>query len=128
MLVRLAIVIVALGAVVLLASSRSHFDACQGARTTVFGVTLGKRPVTDQAAALRTIRTECRDGSALAFASAALQRQGRTAQAVRYARLATRREPDNVQGWSALAVAARRSDPGLARRAQARSLALSPIQ
>lgn len=49
-------------------------------------------------------------------------------QAVQTFRGVVEGEPDNLQGWLALAIAARRSDPALARRANRRADELNPIR
>jgi hypothetical protein len=56
-----------------------------------------------------------------------LLRTGHPARAVALLRSLVREEPENADYWLALAVAARRVDPGLSARARTRVRALSPV-
>lgn len=58
--------------------------------------------------------------------SQAQTRAGDSAAGVAIAESVTRAEPENVDAWVVLGLAARRADPALARLAQAKELHLAP--
>ena len=113
MVVRLAIVLVAVAAIVLLGSRLRDHDRCDSARAAV-----GQR--TDE------LTASCRDPDVIASASAVLLAAGDNDQAVRLARESVRREPESFVGWVALGLALRDRDPAGARRALERARALNP--
>ena len=106
MAVRLAIVLVAAAAIVLLGSRLRDHDRCDSAR--------GGR------GARGALTSSCRDPDVIASASALLA-AGRRAERLRLARESVRREPRSFVGWVALGLALRDRDPaGVAARAGAR--------
>ena len=113
MAVRLAIVVVAAAAIVLLGSRLRDHDRCDAAQ----------HPVATHIAALTST---CRDPDVIAGASAQLLGVGNTKQGLRLARESVRREPASFIGWVALGLALRDRDPEASRAALARAKALNP--
>lgn len=111
---------------VLVAARRDH-QACDRARQDLFGAVLGTVPADREAPALEALGDRCRGSEGLVAASGALLRQGRRADAVAFARRATREEPESATAWNALAVTARGREPAVAADAAARARALSPL-
>ena len=111
--VRLAIVVVAVAAIVLLGSRLRDHDRCDSARAAV-------------AAHVDALASTCRDPDIVAGASAQLLTAGRRADGLRLARESVRREPASFIGWVALGLALRDRDPAGSRRALARAKALNP--
>jgi hypothetical protein len=111
--VRLAIVLVATAAVVLLGSRLRDHDRCDSARAAV-------------AAHVDALASSCRDPDVVAGASAQLLTAGKRADGLRLARESVRREPASFIGWVALGLALRDRDPAGSRRALARAKELNP--
>jgi hypothetical protein len=111
--VRLAIVLVATAAVVLLGSRLREHDRCDSARAAV-------------AAHVDALASSCRDPDVVAGASAQLLTAGKRADGLRLARESVRREPASFIGWVALGLALRDRDPAGSRRALARAKELNP--
>ena len=113
MAVRLAIVVVAAAAIVLLASRLRDHDRCDSAAAAV-------------ATHVRALTSSCRDPDVIAGASAQLLAAGQRDAGLRLARESVRREPESFIGWVALGLALRDSDPAGSGRALARAKALNP--
>ena len=113
MAVRLAIVVVAAAAIVLLGSRLRDHDRCDSARTAV-------------ATHIGALASSCRDPDLIAGASAQLLTAGRRDSGLRLARESVRREPESFIGWVALGLALRDRDPAGSRRALARAKELNP--
>jgi hypothetical protein len=111
--VRLAIVVLAAAAIVLLGSRLRDHDRCRSAQTAT-------PPRIGQ------LTSTCRDPDVIAGASAALVASGAREQGLRLARESVRREPESFIGWVALGLALRDRDPAGARTALARAKALNP--
>jgi hypothetical protein len=111
--VRIAIVVLAVGAVVVLATRLRDHDRCEGARANV-------------AARIATLEQACRDPDVVAGASAALVAAGQRDRGLALARESVRREPRSFIAQVALALALRDRDPAAAQRAVARAKALNP--
>jgi hypothetical protein len=111
--VRVAIVLVAVAAIVLLGSRLRDHDRCDSARAAV-GQRTGE------------LITSCRDPDVIASASAVLLAGGQPDQAVRLARESVRREPQSFVGWVAMGLTLRDRDPAGSRAALARAKALNP--
>jgi hypothetical protein len=111
--VRVAIVLVAVAAIVLLGSRLRDHDRCDSARAAV-GQRTGE------------LITSCRDPDVIASASAVLLAGGQPDQAVRLARESVRREPESFVGWVAMGLTLRDRDPAGSRAALARARALNP--
>jgi hypothetical protein len=111
--VRLAIVLVAVAAVVLLGSRLRDHDRCDSARAAV-GQRTGE------------LTTRCRDPDVIASASAVLLAAGQRDRAVALARESVEREPDSFVGWVAMGLTLRERDPAASRAALARAKALNP--
>ena len=111
--VRLAIVLVAAAAVVLLGSRLRDHDRCDSARAAVV-------------AHVDALASSCRDPDIVAGASAQLLTAGKRADGLRLARESVRREPASFIGWVALGLALRDRDPAGSRRALARAKELNP--
>jgi hypothetical protein len=112
-LVRLAIVVVAVGAIVLLGTRLREHDACQSAQE-------------GSAVDVAKLSANCRDPDVLASASFLLVTAGKRADGERLAQESVRREPDSFAGWVAVALAQRDRNSPQARRAVARAKALNP--
>jgi len=110
---RIAIVVLAVGAVALLATRLREHDRCDSARADVI----------HRSAALTDA---CRDPDVLAGAAAALVAAGRGERGLALARESVAREPRSFAGWVAVGLAQRDRDPAAARRALARAKALNP--
>ena len=113
MAVRLAIVVLAAAAIVLLGSRLRDHDRCDAARAAV-------------AQHVGELTSSCRDPDVIAGASVVLRAGGKADQGLRLARESVRREPESFVGWVALGLALRDRDPDGARRALARAKALNP--
>jgi hypothetical protein len=100
---RLAIVVVAVAAIVLLGSRLRDHDRCDSARAAV-GQRTGE------------LTASCRDPDVIASASAVLLA----------ARESVRREPESFVGWVAMGLTLRDRDPAGSRAALARAKALNP--
>lgn len=111
--VRLAIVLVAAAAVVLLGSRLRDHDRCDSARAAV-------------AAHVDALASSCRDPDVVAGASAQLLTAGKRADGLWLARESVRREPASFIGWVALGLALRDRDPAGSRRALVRAKELNP--
>ena len=111
--VRIAIVAVAVAAIVLLASRLRDHDRCDSAIAAV-------------ATHVGALTSSCRDPDLIAGASAQLITAGRRDTGLRLARESVRREPESFIGWVALGLALRDRDPAGSRRALARAKALNP--
>jgi hypothetical protein len=112
-ILRIAIVAVAVAAIVLLGSRLRDHDRCDSAQAAV-------------ATHVAVLTASCRDPDVIAGASAALLNAGRRADGLRLARESVRREPDSFIGWVALGLALRDRDAAGSRRALARAKALNP--
>ena len=113
MVVRLAIVVVAAAAIVLLGSRLRDHDRCDSALAAV-------------ATHVGALTSSCRDPDVIAGASAQLLAAGKRDAGLRLARESVRREPASFIGWVALGLALRDRDPAGSRRALARAKALNP--
>lgn len=113
MAVRLAIVLVAAAAIVLLGSRLRDHDRCDSARAAVVQRT-------------GELVASCRDPDLVAGASAQLLAAGKRDEAVRLARESVRREPESFIGWVAMGLTLRDRDPAGSRAALARAKALNP--
>jgi hypothetical protein len=111
--VRIAIVVLAVGAVAVLATRLRDHDRCEAARANV-------------TARVATLTDACRDPDVVAGASAALVAAGQRDRGLALARESVRREPRSFIGWVALGLALRDRDPAGAQRAVARAKALNP--
>jgi hypothetical protein len=111
--VRLAIVLVAAAAIVLLGSRLRDHGRCDSARTAV-------------ATHVGVLASSCRDPDVVAGASAQLLAAGKRDAGLRLARESVRREPASFIGWVGLGLALRDRDPAGSRRALARAKALNP--
>jgi len=111
--VRLAIVLVAAAAIVLLGSRLREHGRCDSARTAV-------------ATHVGVLASSCRDPDVVAGASAQLLAAGKRDAGLRLARESVRREPASFIGWVGLGLALRDRDPAGSRRALARAKALNP--
>jgi hypothetical protein len=111
--VRLAIVVVAAAAIVLLGTRLRDHDRCDSALTAV-------------ATHTGALISSCRDPDVVAGASAQLLTAGKRDAGLRLARESVRREPASFIGWVALGLALRDRDPAGSRRALARAKALNP--
>jgi hypothetical protein len=110
---RIAIVVLAVGAVAVLATRLRDHERCENARANVV-----------QRAA--TLEQACRDPDVVAGASAALVAAGQRDRGLALARESVRREPRSFTARVALALALRDRDPAGAQRAVARAKALNP--
>lgn len=113
MAVRLAIVVVAAAAIVLLGSRLRDHDRCDSARAAVVQRTA-------------ELSASCRDPDVIASASAVLLAAGQRDRAVALARESVEREPDSFVGWVAMGLTLRDRDPAASRAALARAKALNP--
>jgi hypothetical protein len=111
--VRVAIVLVAVAAIVLLGSRLRDHDRCDSARAAV-------------ATHVGTLSSSCRDPDIVAGASAQLLTAGKRADGLRLARESVRRERASFIGWVALGLALRDRDPAGSWRALARAKKLNP--
>jgi hypothetical protein len=111
--VRLAIVLVAAAAIVLLGSRLRDHDRCDSARAAV-------------ATHVGAVASSCRDPDVVAGASAQLLTAGKRADGLRLARESVGRAPASFIGWVALGLALRDRDPAGSRRALARAKELNP--
>jgi hypothetical protein len=111
--VRLAIVVVAAAAIVLLGSRLRDHDRCDSALEAV-------------ATHVGALTSSCRDPDTVAGASAQLLTAGKRADGLALARESVRREPASFIGWVALGLALRDRDPAGSRQALARAKALNP--
>jgi hypothetical protein len=111
--VRIAIVVVAAAAIVLLGSRLRDHDRCDDAQAAV-------------ATHVAQLTSSCRDPDVIAGASAALLTAGKRDEGLRLARESVRREPDSFIGWVAVGIALRDRDPASSRRALARAKELNP--
>src|SRR5258706_1050667 len=98
MFVRLVAVVLAAGAVILLATRMRDHDRCEAARAAI-------------PPRIGTLTAACRDPDVLAGASAALLASGARDQGLSLARDSVRREPESFIGWVALGPALRERDP-----------------
>ena len=113
MAARLAIVLLAVAAIVLLGSRLREHGRCDSARADV-----GRRA--------GELAASCGDPDVIASASAVLLAAGKRNEAVRLARESVRREPDSFAGWVAVGLTLRDRDPVRSRAALARAKALNP--
>ena len=67
------------------------------------------------------------DTRPIVFEAGLLERRGLHRRAIALLRTVVAREPSNLTAWTLLAIAAQSTDPALARRAVARSVALNPL-
>ena len=111
--VRLAILVVAAAAIVLLASRLRDHERCDSAVTAV-------------ATHVGALTSSCRDPDLIAGASAQLLTAGKRDEGLRLARDSVRREPESFIGWVALGLALRNDDPAGSRRALAHAKQLNP--
>jgi hypothetical protein len=119
-LVRVALIVACIAAVVFLAGRLHQQRRCDAASRTVFVA-----PATSGAQVVARVR-RCRDPEALANAAAALAGAGRHTQALALALAAVRRAPRDFAAWVGLALVERASAPALAARAEGRARALNP--
>jgi tetratricopeptide (TPR) repeat protein len=122
LLVLTAAVVLAGFAAITLSDTRACREDSKMLARFAFGA---DEPITD--GFVDELPERCRGARALATASVTLTRRGRSAQAVRLADEAIRREPRNHEGWIALAAALRsRGLEEAADRAQREALRLNP--
>jgi len=128
---RVAVVVVAIGASYFLLASRDSEAACKDAYDRVFATSGGFEPLAGLEPAIDDLRRDC-DGATglLAAAETIRQASGRRPQlaplAVDLARESTKIEPDNYIAWATLAVALGPSDADAARAALAHARELNP--
>jgi hypothetical protein len=126
-LVRGALIVACIAAVVFLAGRLHQQRRCDGAQRALFALAVrGQTPPGGVPATLTRLRGSCRGGDALAAASGALALARRPALALGVAREAVRREPRDFAAWVALSQALAGRDPAAAARAAARAKALNP--
>jgi hypothetical protein len=119
MFVRLVAVVLAAGAVIVLATRLRDHDRCRAAQTAISSS--GPRPAT-----IATLSSACRDPDVIAGASALLLVAGAREEGTRLAREAVQREPASFIGWVALAQGLGDRDAAGARAAVRRARALNP--
>jgi hypothetical protein len=128
---RVAVVVVAVGASYFLLAGRESDAACNDAHDRVFATSGGFEPPAGLEPAIDDLRREC-DGATglLAAAETIRQASNRRPQlaplAVDLARESTEIEPDNYIAWATLAVALGPTDADAARAALARARELNP--
>lgn len=128
---RLAIIVVAVGASYFLLASRDSDAACNDAHERVFATSGGFEPLAGLEAAIADLRREC-DGATGLLAAAETIRQASNRRphlaplAVDLARESTEIEPENYIAWATLAVALGPTDVDAARAALARARELNP--
>jgi hypothetical protein len=110
---RVAIVALAVAAIAVLGVRLREHDRCSSAQTA-------------HPPRVAALKANCRDPDVLAGVSAVLVGAGQREQGLALARESVRREPDSFIGWVAVDFATRDSDPAQARRAAARAKALNP--
>jgi hypothetical protein len=128
---RLAVVVVAVGASYVLLASRESDVACNDAHDRVFSTSGGFEPLAGLEPAIDDLRRDC-DGATGLLAAAETVRQASDRRpnlaplAVDLARESTEIEPDNYIAWATLAVALGPSDADAARDALAEARELNP--
>ncbi len=128
---RVAVVVVAVGASYFLLASRDSDAACNDAHERVFSTSGGFEPLAGLEPAIDDLRREC-DGATELLAAAETIRQASERRpqlaplAVDLAREGTEIEPDNYIAWATLAVALGPTDAGAAREALAHARELNP--
>jgi hypothetical protein len=123
LLLRGAVVVGCVVAVVVFAQRRSDAAACERARTALFSAGLkGEAPAT----VVRELTDTCRDPETIAVAAAGVTAAGHPGAAAGLARTAVRRGPDEFASWAALAGALQGSDPAASARAGRRAHELNP--
>jgi len=119
-LVRVALLVACLAAIIVLARDERRHADCQAAAGVLFrfGVHAPPPPRAQVDAAARTLRASCIDANALAVGAEGLRYGGRAADAVALAAAATRSEPRTFATWvaygDALVAAGRPVQGGLA--------------
>lgn len=106
MLARAVVLVLAVVIAGFAAVGQHDYDACQSSGTEVFQAVVKKRPVT--AAVVDAYMADCRGSHPLAITANALAAAGRVGQSLRLSDEAIRREPENYEGWAALAAALRK--------------------
>lgn len=124
-MMRVLLLLIAVGAIVLGVTRLHHTDACSSASSAAFRIALGANPAQVRSVA-NTIAGQCRGASSLAIAVSALSKAGDRQGAVALAREAVRREPDNFATWVSLWLAERPVDPSAANVARLRAHVLDP--
>ncbi len=128
---RVAAVVVAVGASYFLLASRDSDAACNDAHERVFSTSGGFEPLAGLEPAIDDLRREC-DGATELLAAAETIRQASERRpqlaplAVDLARKGTEIEPDNYIAWATLAVALGPTDAEAARKALAHARELNP--
>ena len=124
-MMRVLLLLVAVGAIVLGVTRLHHTDACSNASSAAFGIALGA-DAADVESVAHTIAAQCRGASSLAVAVSALRKAGKNTAAVDVAREAVRREPDNFATWVSLWLAEAPVSPAAANVARLRAHELNP--
>lgn len=128
---RVAVVVLAVGASYFLLASRDSDAACNDAHERVFSTSGGFAPLAGLEPAIDDLRREC-DGATGLLAAAETVRQASDRRpklaplAVELARESTEIEPDNYIAWATLAVALGPLDADAAREALAQARELNP--
>jgi hypothetical protein len=116
---RVVIVVVAVGAIVLVGTRLRDHDRCQSAQTAI--AASGPR-----GGEIAKLSASCRDPDVIAGVSALLLVAGARQPGTALAREAVQREPASFIGWVALAQGLGATDPAGARAAVRRARALNP--
>jgi hypothetical protein len=124
-IVRFALLLAALGAIVLGVTRLHATDACTSSSQHAFVIALGA-PGADVQAVVHGVAQHCRGATALATSVSALRRVGDDRAAVSVAEQAVRREPENFATWVGLWLAESPIDPAAAAAAKAQAHELDP--
>ena len=127
MLLRAALVLCAVAAVVFGITRLHKDDSCQHTRQVIVDALFHRHyPAGGLNAPQQRLIAACRDRDVLAAVSVVETTAGLYGPSSALARRATRDEPRNIRGWAALAQALDRSDPHAAAAARARVRVLDP--
>jgi hypothetical protein len=126
MLVRGALVVLAVAVVVFGVKRLHQANACRDAKNAAIAVGLGHAPPGGADRLATKVIDNCRDSSDLAAAAAVIARGGHRAVAERLSRRAVARDPSNYLDWVALSIVLQRDQPAASRAAARRAVALNP--
>jgi predicted Zn-dependent protease len=124
---RLALVVVAVSAAVVLVSFQRSEDACTDSVKAMFFALRDRVPDAQLDPTVASVEDDCPGSARLVDAGAVLFQQGQTQQAESVLREAVEREPESFSAWAGLASVLAKAEPAASADAAARAKELNPF-
>ena len=126
LLVRIALIAVAVAVGTLLVSWQRDTDRCKTTGQTLFFELRDKAPADRITRRVEETMEYCHGGEALVGRAVIMSNEGEELHALTLAREAVKRDPESFSAWTGLAFVLRESDPAQSRQARKRARELNP--